>query len=121
MLDKKQQAARIKQLRERAGLSQAEAAEKAGLSVRTLQGMESGRSEPTWRGMCALKRALGVSLDELDREPDGEPTTPARSGPKPQKRAGRQKKAVPAVAGPAPPGRPKKKGRPAKKAAGTGG
>lgn len=48
--------------RAKAKLSQSQLAERAGISVRTLQGYEVGRREPRWSHVCALARGLGVPL-----------------------------------------------------------
>lgn len=46
-------------------LTQAELAERAGLSVRTLQSYESARREPRWSHVCALAKGLGVRVDRF--------------------------------------------------------
>jgi transcriptional regulator with XRE-family HTH domain len=56
---------RIKQLREKASLSQSELANKAGVSVRSLQNWEIGHRTPQLPAAAALAKALGVKLDEL--------------------------------------------------------
>jgi transcriptional regulator with XRE-family HTH domain len=56
---------RIKELRERSGLSQPKAAEAAGMSVGTLRVWERGRREPLFLALVQFARAIGCSLDEL--------------------------------------------------------
>jgi transcriptional regulator with XRE-family HTH domain len=51
---------RLKELREKAGLSQTALAEAAGLSQSAIAHWESGRSEPIWSNVLALAAALGV-------------------------------------------------------------
>ena len=58
-------AAEIKRRREKAGLSLAGLAERAGLS-QTYPGMiESGKASPTVEKVFAIAQALGISLKEL--------------------------------------------------------
>jgi transcriptional regulator with XRE-family HTH domain len=69
-------AARLKQLRAEAGLSQAELARKAGMHPRGVAKLEQGeRPSPSWDTVRALARALGVSCEAFD---DG--STPAPEG-----------------------------------------
>lgn len=56
---------KLKELREKAGLSQAELAGKASLSVRSIQNWEQGHRGPSTDGLVALARALGVSMEAL--------------------------------------------------------
>jgi putative transcriptional regulator len=56
---------RLRKLRQAAGLSQAELAARAGLTVDSVQNWEQGRSEPSLSRAARLARALGTSLDEL--------------------------------------------------------
>jgi len=59
-------AARVKQLRAAAGLSQQSLAVAAGLSVSLVSHLEQGsRSDPRISTTTALARALGVTLDDL--------------------------------------------------------
>jgi transcriptional regulator with XRE-family HTH domain len=67
-MDKTTLARRVKELRERAGLTQEEPAARAGLRRRAVADMESDRSWPAWPTMCALADALGVSLDDFRRQ-----------------------------------------------------
>jgi transcriptional regulator with XRE-family HTH domain len=53
---------KLKTLRESAGLSQTELAEKAGLGQRALSFWERGAREPAWSAVVKLANALGVDL-----------------------------------------------------------
>jgi transcriptional regulator with XRE-family HTH domain len=56
---------RLKRLRERAGLTQRQAAEASGVPLGTLRRWEQDVAEPLLSGAARLAEALGVSLDEL--------------------------------------------------------
>ncbi len=56
---------RIKELRVRKGLSQEELSEKTGLSLRTIQRIENGETEPRGDSLKRLTASLGVSPDEI--------------------------------------------------------
>jgi transcriptional regulator with XRE-family HTH domain len=55
----------LRQLREKAGLSQAGLAKKAGLSVRSIQNWEQGHRGPSAQGIIALSRGLEISAEVL--------------------------------------------------------
>ena len=55
----------IKELRQRHGFSQEELAEKTGLSLRTIQRIENGETEPRGDSLKRLSAAFGVSPDEI--------------------------------------------------------
>jgi len=55
----------IKELRQRRGFSQEELAEKSGLSIRTIQRIENGETEPRGDSLKRLSGALGVTPDDL--------------------------------------------------------
>jgi transcriptional regulator with XRE-family HTH domain len=60
--------AKLKDLRETAGLSQSVLARKSGLSVRTLQDYEQGRRDINGIGIkraAALVAALGCNIEDL--------------------------------------------------------
>jgi transcriptional regulator with XRE-family HTH domain len=59
---------RIRELRERAGLSQPELAERAGQSLRSIQNWEQGHRRPKVDAILGIASALGVPLDELMRQ-----------------------------------------------------
>ncbi len=58
-------AQRVKDLRKKKGLSQEELSENAGLSLRTIQRIESGETEPTGDTLKRIASALQVSPEEL--------------------------------------------------------
>ena len=56
-------ASRLKKLREQAGLTQEQLAEKADLDVGTIRQLEQGtRTNPQWHTVSALARGLGHSV-----------------------------------------------------------
>lgn len=55
----------VRILRERAGLSPAEVAERAGISTSWLRRIESGDDDPSWGDMRHVARGLGVSMEVL--------------------------------------------------------
>jgi uncharacterized Tic20 family protein len=59
------QSVRIKELRMLSGSSQMELAEQAQLSLRTIQRIESGQTQPRGDTLKRLSKALNVSPDEL--------------------------------------------------------
>lgn len=59
---------RVKDQREKKKLTQQELAGKAGISIRGLQSVESGQSNPTLRTMQRIADALGVSVADLLEE-----------------------------------------------------
>jgi len=58
-------AIRVKELRNRKGMSQEILAEESGLSLRTIQRIENGETEPTGDTLKRLSNALNVNPDEL--------------------------------------------------------
>ena len=56
---------KLKILREKAGLSQSELAEKAGVPLDSLQNWEQARNEPLPSSLRKIANALGCSLDDL--------------------------------------------------------
>lgn len=67
---------RLKEVREKAGLTQAELAEKAGLNRFGVAQLEQGRRKPAWETVLALCKALGVSCDTFTQEPEEREPTP---------------------------------------------
>ncbi len=61
----KELAQRIKVLRNRKGISQEELSEKTGLSLRTIQRIENGETEPRGDSLKRLAYSLDVSPDEI--------------------------------------------------------
>jgi DNA-binding SARP family transcriptional activator/transcriptional regulator with XRE-family HTH domain/tetratricopeptide (TPR) repeat protein len=73
---------RLRRLRAKAGLSQQELAERAGISVRTLRNLERGGVErPHALSVHRLAAALGVSATELSVLLDLEPAAPPAAPP----------------------------------------
>jgi transcriptional regulator with XRE-family HTH domain len=97
-------AGRLRELREGATLTQAELAEKAGLTREGVAQLETGRRKPVWETVLALCQALGVSCEEFTRPPADRP--PAMPG-RPRKAVAGQARADPA-APQRPRGRPRK-------------
>jgi DNA-binding XRE family transcriptional regulator len=60
---------RLKELREAAGLSQAELANRAGMKQSSVSAYEQGSREPGWGKVVALAAALGVHADAFELEP----------------------------------------------------
>lgn len=56
---------KIKELRNRNGFSQEELAEKTGLSLRTIQRIENGETEPRGDSLKRIAGTFGVSPDEI--------------------------------------------------------
>lgn len=56
---------RIAVQRRTAGLTQEDLAERAGVNVKTIQGVEQGRTEPELRTLTLLAKALNTSLENL--------------------------------------------------------
>lgn len=64
---------KLKELREKAGLSRRELAEKAGLARDAVASLEQGRREPTWATVQKLAAALGVDMNafaDIQQEPE---------------------------------------------------
>lgn len=64
-MDKNYLALRVKELRNQRGMSQEFLAEESGLSLRTIQRIEKGESNPTGESLKRLANALNVIPDEL--------------------------------------------------------
>ena len=62
--------ARLRALREAAGVTQAGLAERAGCALNTVAKLEQGRQEPAWPLALAIADALGVAIGEF-RVADG--------------------------------------------------
>jgi transcriptional regulator with XRE-family HTH domain len=62
----------LKRLREEAGLSQAQLAEKAGMNVFGVAKLEQGVREPRWSTVLLLVAALGVDCNAFAGD-DGKP------------------------------------------------
>jgi transcriptional regulator with XRE-family HTH domain len=68
-------------LRESAGLTQQQLAERASLTREGVAQLETGRREPALATLIALCKALGVSCDSLLAKPAGT-TAPKRGRPR---------------------------------------
>ncbi|WP_191860075.1 helix-turn-helix domain-containing protein [Hanstruepera ponticola] len=64
-MDNNYLALRVKELRNQKGMSQEFLAEESGLSLRTIQRIEKGESNPTGESLKRLANALKVNPDEL--------------------------------------------------------
>jgi transcriptional regulator with XRE-family HTH domain len=62
-------AGRLRELREAAGFTQQQLAEKAGLTREGVAQLETERREPSWRTVVSLCQALGVSCEAFLKEP----------------------------------------------------
>lgn len=51
---------RLQELRKESGLTQAQLAEKAGMSIGGVRDLEQGRNAPSWETVVILAGALGV-------------------------------------------------------------
>jgi transcriptional regulator with XRE-family HTH domain len=63
MADEERFGARLRELRQAAGLTQEQLAIKAGVKVGTLRDIEQSRNSPRWKTVLALSEALGVSCE----------------------------------------------------------
>jgi DNA-binding XRE family transcriptional regulator len=75
-------AGRLRELREAAGLTQQELANRAGMAWRTITHLEGGDRKPTWETVLTLCQALGVLCNEFTKAPTG---TEKRSRGRPRK------------------------------------
>ena len=65
---------RLKELRQRRGITLNELADETGISISTLSRLEAGLRRPTLEQLLPLARAYSVTLDELvDAPPTGDP------------------------------------------------
>src|SRR5262245_25293212 len=72
-------AARLKELREQAGLTQQALADAAGMHRFGVAKLEQGLREPSWGTVKALCQALGVSCEAFNQEAAARPpTSPGR-------------------------------------------
>jgi transcriptional regulator with XRE-family HTH domain len=74
-------AIRLKELREKAGLSQAALAELAGMNRFGIAKLEQGAREPSWSTVQAIARALGVSCEAFANFQDVSGPMKARTKP----------------------------------------
>jgi transcriptional regulator with XRE-family HTH domain len=70
----------LKQLREKAGMTQAALSSASGLSLGVIRDYEQGKKEPALRSAFKLAEALGVSVEQFKADdPPSTPRTPKRS------------------------------------------
>lgn len=62
---RRQVGARIKELRQHIGLTQADVAETLGIAKQSVTNYESGKTDPSIRNLIALATVLGVTTDYL--------------------------------------------------------
>jgi transcriptional regulator with XRE-family HTH domain len=65
MAPKERMAARLKELRERRGLTQEQLSEKSGVGRSHLARLETGKQDPTLSTLEKLAKALGVKVGSL--------------------------------------------------------
>lgn len=94
-------AGRLRELREKAALTQGELAEKAGLTREGIAQIETGRRSPQWETVVALAAALGVSCESFQQPPaareppgPGRPAKPVSEPETPKRPRGRPKKGL---------------------------
>ena len=75
-------AGRLKQLREKAGLTQEQLAKQAGLSKGGIANLEQGIRAPAWETVQALASALGVSCEAFQVSPAPDATPVSRGRPR---------------------------------------
>jgi uncharacterized Tic20 family protein len=78
-MDAKELGFKIQELRKQKGMTQEDLAEKTGLSVRTIQRIESGEVDPRSYTLSQIAEALGVNITELTRESESELEKPNKS------------------------------------------
>ena len=64
-MEKEKLAQGVKELRKRKGLSQEDLAKQSGLSLRTVQRLENGESEPTGETLKRISCVFNITPDEL--------------------------------------------------------
>jgi transcriptional regulator with XRE-family HTH domain len=74
---------RLRVLREAAGLTQEELAEKVGMNYQNIGRLERGDRSPSWKTVLKLAEALGVEPNDFtdkdaDEPDDDKPATPKR-------------------------------------------
>jgi uncharacterized Tic20 family protein len=72
-MDAKQLGQKIQELRKQKGMTQEDLAEKTGLSVRTIQRIESGEVDPRSYTLNQIAEALGVEITDLTNEKNQKP------------------------------------------------
>jgi transcriptional regulator with XRE-family HTH domain len=80
-------AGRLREIREGAGLTQQQLAERAGMTKDGIAQLEQGRRKPSWETVLALSDALQVSCEQFREEP----------GIRPEPKRGRPPRATPST------------------------
>lgn len=62
---------RLRLARKRLGVTQADAAELAGMSERTVRDIEKGKDSPSFAAYVALAHVVGMRIELAGVEPDG--------------------------------------------------
>jgi transcriptional regulator with XRE-family HTH domain len=78
----------LRKLRDKAGLTQEQLAERAGIPLGSLRNHEQGQRLPSWSAVVKLARALGVSTDvfaQCDEVTAEEPDEPPARKPRGKK------------------------------------
>jgi putative transcriptional regulator len=83
---------RLKGLREAAGLTQKQLAEKAGVALRTVSSLEQALYEPVWSTVLALAEALGVGVQAFVVQRDDQRGSAVAPPPPPKRGRGRPRK-----------------------------
>lgn len=78
-MDAKELGLKIQELRKLKGMTQEDLAEKTGLSVRTIQRIESGEVDPRSYTLNQIAEALGVEITDLTKENEPDPEQPSES------------------------------------------
>ena len=77
----------LRELREKAGFTQVQLAEKAGMPLGTLRNHEQGQRLPSWPTIVKLARALGVATDVFTASDEvKEPAKAKPAAKKPKKK-----------------------------------
>jgi transcriptional regulator with XRE-family HTH domain len=75
---------RLRELREAAGLTQSQLADKTGVKRDAVARWEAGNREPSWSNVVALADALGVTCEAFKQEPAAMPEPKRGRPPKPK-------------------------------------
>jgi transcriptional regulator with XRE-family HTH domain len=59
--------AAIRELRSKSGMTQEAVAQRAGITVAHLSGIERGHANPSWAAVMSIAEALGTSIVEIAR------------------------------------------------------
>jgi transcriptional regulator with XRE-family HTH domain len=93
-------AGRLRELREAAGWTQEQLAERVGAKREAVARWEAGKREPGWSNVLALAEALGVDCTAFTRAPaerpaarPGRPRKGTAAAPAPKRPRGRPRKA----------------------------